>query len=419
MGMYDSASVYIKESLRVMRPHFGSRKFMVIGLNELAKLELAQNRSDAAEKTVREAIAYAEKHRFVYELRDGLTLLSNILAQKGHAEEALDALQKATAVRDSVSETENRQRITNLQLAFETRQQDQEIALLKKQYQLEAQIRRFWTALAGGALLILLLLGIGYRQRMRSEANQKMQNQQLSRLNDALKEQKDIAEAATKTKSLLIDIAAHDLKNPLQSILGLSQLLKSDFDETTEIRAIAERIEQSSQRMIELIGRFLTQNATPAQQAGAHKNIDLALLVRELMDELLPQLTAKGQRMTVVSPLNAIKSDPNALREILANLFSNAVKFSPKDGTILISAEEAEGAFCLHVDDSGPGLSESDLQTLFTRAAKGSAQPTGGESSHGIGLAIASELAGRIGARLTASNRKEGGARFTVQFQRA
>jgi signal transduction histidine kinase len=415
-GQTDSARVYVKESIRVMRQHFGSLKFLVIGLNELARLEINAGRYDAAGTAVQEAIAYASRHRFLYELRDGLTMQSRIFAAKGMPGEAFSALQKATAIRDSVAEKENRQRITNLQLAFETRQQDREIALLRKQNQLEAQTRRFWTALSGGALIIMILLGIGYRQRVRSEERQRRQNHRLLKLNEALQQQKDIAESATKTKSLLIDIAAHDLKNPLQSILGLSQLLKSDYEETTETHAIAARIEASSRRMIELIGRFLTQNATPAQQEEAFQELDAALLVTELGAELAPQLQAKQQKLDITTGPLAVRTDPHALREILSNLLSNAVKFSPVKGHIQVSAAQMAKETVLFVDDSGPGLTDADLQTLFVRAAKGSARPTGGETSHGVGLAIAAELARQTGAKLTAENRPEGGARFAVHI---
>jgi signal transduction histidine kinase len=108
--------------------------------------------------------------------------------------------------------------------------------------------------------------------------------------------------------------------------------------------------------------------------------------------------------------------DRQILGQILDNLVSNAVKFSPRGKTIHVRVDRRQGRVRLEVRDEGPGLTEQDRERLFKRFARLSARPTGGEGSTGLGLSIVAKLAELLGARITCESEPGKGATFTLEL---
>jgi signal transduction histidine kinase len=129
-----------------------------------------------------------------------------------------------------------------------------------------------------------------------------------------------------------------------------------------------------------------------------------------------PLVERKGQKLAVSGPKSLIATgDPDRLRDVVDNLVSNAVKYSPLEGAIAITLARTGNEVLISVRDSGPGLSPEDLSRLFGRFQRLSAKPTAGEASTGLGLSIAKRIIDLHGGRLTAeSGGAEGGAIFTI-----
>jgi signal transduction histidine kinase len=126
----------------------------------------------------------------------------------------------------------------------------------------------------------------------------------------------------------------------------------------------------------------------------------------------------KEIRLTITPPEQSItlNTDRRVLTHVLDNLVSNAVKFTPPGGSVEIQAKAVNGSFIWEVRDSGPGFTTDDLSRAFTDYTRLSAQPTGGESSTGLGLAIARRLAARLGATVEAATGPKGGAVLTLSL---
>ena len=119
-----------------------------------------------------------------------------------------------------------------------------------------------------------------------------------------------------------------------------------------------------------------------------------------------------------------MRSDAAATTQILDNLISNAIKFSPASRAVVVrviagNGKPDTGHISVEVQDAGPGLSEEDQRNLYGRFAKLSARPTGGESSSGLGLSIVRELADAIGGQLTCRSKLGEGATFSLSLKRA
>ncbi len=265
---------------------------------------------------------------------------------------------------------------------------------------------------------------------------------QVSALLDAWNKNAELTEAnrmlneANQLKTELLSIAAHDLKNPLQSIIGFSELITESVtqmpsaetnEELKKISYWSERISQASQRMLLLIKDLLD---TAALENGKLRLTLAVADVSQITESVVMQnkdaAERKGQRIQLqLQPDCLAKVDSKRFYEAVDNLVSNAIKYSPHGKVITVKCQKmshiqngiAHASILLAVKDEGQGLTEIDMAKLFGKFQRLSAQPTGGESSTGLGLAIVKEIVQLHGGRVWAeSEGKDRGATFFVEL---
>lgn len=237
------------------------------------------------------------------------------------------------------------------------------------------------------------------------------------------------AEEANARKSEFLGIAAHDLKNPLGSIRGLSELLidelsKSNLQEAqrAETIDILDTIRQSADHMLELVKELLDVEAL---EGGKFQNdgesIDLHQMLKEVVDFNRHAATKKHISLHYECRANQpiIHGDDSRVREILDNLVNNAVKYSRHRGEVIVSLlyNDDNGMLRVSVQDEGPGLTPEDMEKLYGRFSRGSATPTGGETSTGLGLSIVKLMIEELHGRTWAENRPDdNGSIFFAEF---
>ncbi len=223
-------------------------------------------------------------------------------------------------------------------------------------------------------------------------------------------------------KSELLGIAAHDLKNPLSGITGLADVIELEIDSLSkqEILSYIELIQKSAQQMFDLITNLLDVNRIEAGGLVKYLTlIDLKLVVQDLVDEYQQRAKTKRINLQLVAPFPqyVICADYKMLRQVLDNLISNAIKYSPFDKTVTICLRHTEQESFFIIQDEGKGLTPEDKQKLFGKFTRLSAQPTGNESSTGLGLFIVKRLVEAMGARVWAESEIGLGATFIVAFR--
>jgi signal transduction histidine kinase len=225
---------------------------------------------------------------------------------------------------------------------------------------------------------------------------------------------------ANRLKAQLIEIAAHDLRDPLHTIGGLAQTLREETARQEQLLPWVEGIAQSSRRMLGLVENLLTDAESGAGRIALQKEpADLRALVESVLAAHAPLAAAKSLRIQFATGAKAAQParvDPVRCRQIVENLVSNAIKYSPAGKSIWITLEpDPAGGHRLSVRDEGPGLTPADQSHLFTRFQRLSARPTAGETSTGLGLAITKNLVGLHGGRIWAESPGPGqGANFIV-----
>lgn len=214
----------------------------------------------------------------------------------------------------------------------------------------------------------------------------------------------------------------HDLKSPLSAISSLLDLFCEDcqtLDE--EQKEFLSLMKQSTSSMLENIGLILDNTRLEAGVKPDHLEIgNPYYTIQSTIDKYIIEAINKSisiQRI-VDKNLPHIEYDKNTLDRILSNLISNAIKYSPPNTQVKIYTELLSDRLNLVVKDEGLGMSEKDLENVFLEFKKLSAQPTGAESSTGLGLSIAKRLVEQLGGEIVAhSEGKNKGSAFEVKLK--
>jgi signal transduction histidine kinase len=236
-------------------------------------------------------------------------------------------------------------------------------------------------------------------------------NQQLTRLN--------------QEKNEFLGIAAHDLKNPLSSIQSLANLIKTSFDDFPKRKLIefSLMIEISAHKMFALIKNLLDVNAIESGKMNLSVNpYDLFFLLQGVVNDYIEPAKAKNIILQFQFPEGKYRAliDENATHQVLDNLISNAVKYSPqgKNITVRILKTENNRVRC-EIQDEGPGLSEADHSQLFGKFARLTPRPSGDEHSTGLGLFIVKKLVNVMEGNVWCETELGKGATFIVEFPSA
>jgi signal transduction histidine kinase len=207
------------------------------------------------------------------------------------------------------------------------------------------------------------------------------------------------------------------LKNPLGVVIGTAELLRICRDEKQNDRMIGN-IVGAGTRMLHLVKNLLDANAI---EEGSFKTnleyFDLHAVVQECLETNVIIAARKEISLKLETEIACIAvADRNATIQILDNLISNAVKYSPRKTAVHFSVTTENGGAFVTVRDEGPGISGEDLKRMFGKFTRLSARPTGGESSNGLGLSIVKRLAEAMNGTVHCESKFGEGATFTLRL---
>jgi two-component system, sensor histidine kinase and response regulator len=232
-----------------------------------------------------------------------------------------------------------------------------------------------------------------------------------------LKERTIELERLNDEKNQFLGIASHDLKNPLGNILMLSQLMKTVKDEESQFDDFMAILERSAKKMLNIIDQLLDVNRIESGHLRVEQqNIPIDELIEQTVDAFA--MAAKAKQIHVQVNLETvgmmIHTDPMLLSQVLDNLVSNAIKYSPKASTVTIALSRHRDSVHIAVRDHGPGFSAQDQERLYHKFARLTAQPTGGEHSTGLGLSIVKRLVEALDGEIRLESDLGKGSLFTV-----
>jgi signal transduction histidine kinase len=231
------------------------------------------------------------------------------------------------------------------------------------------------------------------------------------------------AEAANRLKDDFLATLSHELRTPLNAIVGWTTLMRTiEMDEEARQRAI-EIIERNAKSQAALIEDLLdVSRITQGQLQLAWHSVHVPAIVAAAIDTIRPSADAKGLTLDAdvdADPRATIHGDPMRLQQVVWNLLTNAIKFTPTNGAVKASVGIVDAFVEIRVSDNGRGIRPEFLGVIFDRFRSADAGTTRAEGGLGLGLAIARQLVEMHGGTLTASSEGENsGATFLVRLPR-
>lgn len=224
-------------------------------------------------------------------------------------------------------------------------------------------------------------------------------------------------------KTELMHIASHDLKNPLTAILMHAQSLMERSAHDPENLECGEAVLRSGKKMLDIITNLLDiQRLEAGKESYNPELVDMVELVSQSLKDHQRHAHKKNidLQWQPANDLFFTESDWRLLQQILDNLLSNALKYSPPDSCVRVelTASPDQEHLCLAISDSGPGFTAADRQQMFKKFARLSARPTAGEDSTGLGLSIVKRLCTLLGVELTLDSAPGEGSCFRLVLPR-
>jgi signal transduction histidine kinase len=242
------------------------------------------------------------------------------------------------------------------------------------------------------------------------------------RVQDARRAREE-AEAANRAKSDFLAVMSHELRTPLNAISGYAQLLEMGIHGpvTKAQRDALQRIEHSQAHLLSLITDVLNFAKIDAGQIDLDvHDVSVDQVMSELEAIVAPQVQAKRQHLEIHDCGDglSVRADRDKLRQVLLNLVSNAVKFTPEGGRIVMECASNADAVELRVRDTGIGIPEERFRSIFEPFVQAGRALNRTHEGVGLGLAISRDLARAMGGDVTVESEVGRGSVFTVTLPR-
>lgn len=229
------------------------------------------------------------------------------------------------------------------------------------------------------------------------------------------------AEDANRLRDEFLATISHELRTPLQAILGWTEILREAASDDDQVQRAAEVIERNAQAQRHLVDDMLDVSRIITGRLRLElRRIAILEPVRAAVESVEPTARAKGIHLEILGPETSpqVTADPNRLQQIVWNLLSNSLKFTPEGGRVEIEVREDEGSILLEVRDDGQGIDPDLLPHIFHRFRRGGGfSGKGSKAGLGLGLSIVQHLVEMHGGRIEAeSEGPDQGSTFRIRL---
>jgi two-component system, sensor histidine kinase and response regulator len=419
---YDKALVFLNKALATTKLLKCNDLNPTI-YNNIADVKLRQGLFDQAILFANKSIEQSKVLIDVELQNMNILILSNAYEKLNKLELALKYKNKYIKIKDLENKKNDLKNLQLYQNISELEKSQFEINKLtgqNKYKNLKLQSRRNLTYFLIFVLLILTLFIIILF--IQQKAKHKVYNllvtktKQISKMKDKIQVQNDYLNNLNETKNKLLKIIAHDLKNPLSSIEGFTDLMiQSDENEynqeekLTFLNAIKDSATKASQILNDLL-----QWAIEHEKPIIKENICVYEMINDELKLLEIQALQKKIKIeNTVDKNSNIVTNSGKLSTIIRNLVSNAIKFTPENGLISIFSETDDAFMKITIKDNGIGISEMDLEKLFRVKSKKSKLGTNSEKGSGLGIELCKEFIEKLGGEFSAKSVLNEGSSFS------
>jgi signal transduction histidine kinase len=267
-------------------------------------------------------------------------------------------------------------------------------------------------------LITVLLALVANRRYEKISRRNEMLLQELGEKNRALQQAKDEADTANAAKDIFLANVSHEVRTPLNGILGMNQLLEqSGLSESQQ--EFSNSIRNSARHLLTIVEQLLDLSVVESDRDEArNEQFSPSEVVADVIRSKQLQAKQKGLQLSChmdTSIPAVIESDATRLRQVLSNVLDNAIKYTA-EGFVKLQVRREPGHLLLQVSDSGPGIDIADQQHIFDNFFRGNHDDSNPTSGIGLGLAICKKLLRKIGGDIRLESRPGEGSTFYIRF---
>jgi len=359
-------------------------------LSKQGKLEESVS---AYKRSIQLAIQFKREFFLKKQLYQGI---SEVYQKKGDYKHALENQILCSKYNDSITEKQKFDQVTALEKQYETEKKANEINRLQArqeltdvQLQKNKQLKILGFVAASLLLIFVFFILIRYFDKIKL-------NQLLELKNKTIEQSENELRILNASKNKFFSIIAHDLKNPFHTVMGYSYLLSNDYDNFTEgeRRKFASDINQSTNNIFRLLQNLLEWSKS---QTGRLVFNPREIELNKVMESSVSVLRSLADQKKIHIEFNfsndlSMFADPQMIETVLRNLINNAIKFTPENGRIEITAHQIDGHISVCVKDSGIGISADEVRNLFQIDSTVKCKGTNNEDGSGLGLILCREF---------------------------
>lgn len=335
--------------------------------------------------------------------------MATIKEKQGNYRSSADYIRQTLVLSDSLWTQKIADRVLEIEYNHQLETKENENQLLAKENEVKEEIIARQRMVVIGISFILVLILILLAVILRSRNKQKFLNRQLDEKNSQLAE-------LNQTKDKFFSIIAHDLKSPFNALLGLLQELDLSYEEIDEEsrKKIIYNLRKSAQNTYSLLINLLDWAQS---QRGTLTNNPEPVVLHQVVDDVFDMLKTRADlkshnMVNETNPVVTITSDVQLLHSLFHNLINNAIKFTPIQGTIRVTAEKDGNNVKVCVSDTGIGIPEKELPNLFRIDTSFKRPGTEREAGTGLGLILCKEYIEILHGTLTVSSKLGEGSTF-------
>lgn len=335
---------------------------------------------------------------------------SELYLKKKRYQEALYFLREHTALADTIQILNREFHKVNIHQQFQQFKNNEEVKKLEKANENKSLYLTGALLFLAMLIVIILLILKNARQARKAEIVSVKQNKKLEKAMERL-------ENRNRDYAKMMKVMAHDLKNPIGGMVGISNYMVEEDRFSKEDKEMLQLIAASGENSIEMINQLLNSGLAIENEQLFKEKLDIQQLLRQCCELLQYRADEKQQKILFISggPVFLYISKEKIWR-VLNNLIVNAIKFSPQDSTIKVILERQQKSVLISVIDHGIGVPQKDKKKIFEMFTSAKRSGTAGEQPFGIGLSVSKQIIESHQGKIWLDDNPGGGTIFYVEL---
>lgn len=410
LSQNDSAEYYILQATETLE-ELGDRYPIAVYNTYMADIYKDKGDWDAALNYAHHSLQIAEEEGLKEQIRDASLKLSELYRDREEFEKAYRYQNQYITYRDSINNEEVIRKMADLRTEYEVSRKQIEVDLLEQKNKTQSVLNQ------GLAIIIFLMFVLGLLIYQNSKKRKEV-NELLSEQKEEIATQRDQLEELVSMKDRFFGIISHDLRSPVNSLQGITQLLRhyvtvKQTDQIEEFVSLADQsINNLSSLLDNLLSWALSQQGSLPYRPEKFRYYYVAEEVRRIFSNVA--VSKKIDFTTSVPKDVELYADRDSVFALTRNLVNNAIKFTRESGEVRLFARMTDDYTEIIVEDTGVGIPEETLKKLFEFDKKKSTKGTAGEKGSGLGLALCKDIVELNHGKIEVQSQEGQGTKFVI-----